>query len=101
MVFEVQQKIKVRGKEFIVSFHKLGLLNNEWFTAYVYFEGIELRDEYSYMDFSYCTYNEDNVWGIDTNHLFNDRMTLEEKYRNAEEQIKSLIKSLLSEVENE
>ena len=58
--------------------------------AYVILKGKRIKE---YMDLDCCTYKEGYVYGIDTAHFDNMKMTIEEKEIDAIKQIKLLIKS--------
>lgn len=61
-----------------------------WICAYV----ILKRTNKDYTEFANCTYREDNVYGVDTAHSYNDKMTLEEKRQDAIKQIRKVIKAV-------
>jgi len=71
-----------------VTFLKIKSEYNEWITAYVRFDEPTGRHDYGYPT---ETYHEDEVYGIDTAHLHNDRMTLQEKVEDARRQILEII----------
>jgi len=86
------KKIKVRGKNFLIVFliNQTPTLANkmlEWYCAYVYLDNPKLEN------LDNCTLHNVNTYGVDTIHYFNDGQTLAEKKKDAERQIKELIKS--------
>ena len=97
---EKLKEIKINKDIYVVSFQSLGSLvplktnldkkEVAWVCAYVILKG---NKPDCYMDLENCTYNNDDVFGVDTNHSHNWNMTFEEKFKDAEEQIKDLIKS--------
>ena len=84
------EKIKtIKGYD--VSFVKLELGERfpAWICAYVKLPG-KLKDDYHNE-----TYRESNTVGIDTNHGFNQKQSITEKYEDAERQITSIIEEHL------
>ena len=106
-------KVKVKGKEFTFALILndtvkrelaklpeeqrkkltiLGDMNQEWWCAYVYLDRIidgELVGE---------TYRDGNTYGVDTNHSYNEDMSMEEKKQDAIKQIILLIKDYLTKI---
>ena len=77
-----------RIEGFDVTFLKLKLGEREWITAYVRFDEPLNRDDYGYVQ---ETLNDGEVYGIDTAHYHNEKMTIEEKFLDAEDQIRRMI----------
>lgn len=77
---------KIEGYD--VTFVKIEASYNTWITAYVRFDNPLNREDYEY---PVETYHEGNVYGIDTAHLRNDKMTIEEKIIDAKVQIAEMI----------
>lgn len=71
-----------------VTFLKIKTEYNEWITAYVRFDSPIGRDECGYPT---ETYNENDVYGVDTAHLHNERMSIDEKIEDARRQILEII----------
>lgn len=86
------KKIKVNKKEYLITILRLGgRIRQEgyWYTAYVYLNNPNLKEQ----DLHHCTFHVKNTYGVDTDHYYNEEMTLEEKFKDAMFQIKELIKS--------
>ncbi len=73
---------------FDVTFLRLISGNDRWITAYV-------RFDYPDENVTYAgeTYRDDNVVGVDTIHLYNQRMNIEQRMKDAEGQISDVIDS--------
>jgi len=72
-----------------VTFVKLEMGDMKWICAYVRFdEPLNRGEEYP------CeTYNEGEVYGVDTNHGYNMDMSLEERFEDAKRQITAMIEA--------
>lgn len=79
------KEIEVEGKSYDVMI----VWRGSHYCAYVTLKDKEIKD---YMDLGNCTYQNDNVFGVDTAHYYNFEMTAEQKKEDAIEQIKDLIK---------
>lgn len=86
MTVELLKIEDVEGHD--VTFLKITLVDHAWITAYVRFDEPLNRDEYGYPT---ETYEEGDVYGIDTAHLYNERMTIQEKIVDARRQILDMI----------
>ncbi len=75
----------IKGYDVTFIKQSLGSQFPEWICAYVKLTG-KLDDNYSNE-----TYRELNVIGIDTNHMFNQKQSIEERYKDAERQITEII----------
>lgn len=90
------KRIIINKKKYDVALCPLGLENKEyklsaWVCAYVILPKWKGKESPE-MCLRYCTYYNDGVYGIDTNHAHNVGMTLEEKEKDAIMQITQLIK---------
>lgn len=90
------KRITIDNKEYDIALCPLGLEHKNhniqaWICAYVILPKWK-SEESPESCLSYCTYYNDGVYGIDTNHLHNNGMSLEEKQKDAIMQITELIK---------
>lgn len=76
---------KIEGHD--VTLLKITTSYNTWITAYVRFDEPTNREG----EYPTETYNEGDVYGIDTAHLCNEKMAIEEKIQDARTQIKEMI----------
>ena len=76
---------KIEGYD--VTFLKIKTSYNTWITAYVRFDEPSSREG----GYPTETYNEGDVYGVDTAHLRNEKMTIDEKIQDARSQIKVMI----------
>lgn len=82
---------KIEGKNYditlikVISLIKLSYID-DYILAYVYLDKNVKRE------LSCCTYHHGNIYGIDTAHYYNTKMTLEQKESDAVRQITELIK---------
>lgn len=91
------KRIIINKKSYDVALCPLGLDRSDynlkaWVCAYVIlpkWKGMESPTSC----LNYCTYYNNGVYGIDTNHAHNMEMNLEQRYQDALMQIKELIKS--------
>jgi hypothetical protein len=84
------KKIHIDGINYFITILKLGEDSNiigDYYVAYVYLDNPHLED------LTNCTYHNDNVYGIDTAHLVNLDMNLEQREKDAIKQITKLINS--------
>lgn len=80
------KRIVVNGKKYDISFKNV---ENKWWCAYVILKGKKIKN---YTVLGNCTYREEDVYGVDTAHAYNSKMTFDEKKEDAERQIRNVIK---------
>lgn len=85
--------IKVDNKLYFVSFVKVNRhMLPSFYNAYVILKGKKIKSD-EHLALANCSFHEKNVFGVDTIHYYNETMDLKEKYKDAERQIKQVIKA--------
>lgn len=88
-MFKNIEKIKINKQDYYITIIEIECSIGNYYTAYVYLDNANFDDDL----LSNCTFHQDNIYGVDTMHYYNQVMKIEEKYDDAIRQIKELIKS--------
>jgi len=94
MTAYLEDIIQCEGKD--VTILKIVRGNDKWYCAYVRIDNLDKSIDYTCTD-PYPTYHKGNVLGVDTDHGWNQDQTLEEKKKDAINQIEQIIKYFRNE----
>ena len=85
------RRIKINDRYYDIAIvgirYKIDTINH--YCGYVILS--QLPPDFDYDNLSCCTFKDGNVFGVDTNHIWNLDQTLEEKEEDCIRQIKDLI----------